>query len=150
MSVKFAYLIEARSGEVKIGCSASPSARAASIAQSSPCEVRLIAQWPATFRDERAFHQRFSDCRTYREWFTPTGSLANFVDQMRGIGVSEIADWNGPFSESQAAREAAKARNLSEKHKANWADPEYRARRARWAAKRRQSATPAPKSERAA
>lgn len=128
----FIYLIEARSGEVKIGCSEQPELRLHAIAQASPCEVRLIAMWRGPFKEEGDLHRLFSEFRVYREWFKPEGALTEFVEAKRSVGVGPIASWGGAYAAEAAARKAAKSRRLSEANKANWADPEFRAERARW------------------
>lgn len=132
MAKRFLYLIEAKTGEVKIGCSNDPVGRAHAICMNSPHEVRLIAMWPGTFPDEHVLHRRFSQFRHYREWFRPEGDLASFVAEMRGAGLPAIAEWGGIYAEDLAARQADKARRISEALKANWADPKFRQRQAEW------------------
>lgn len=134
MVERFLYLIEAKSGEVKIGCSNDPYGRAHAIGMSSPHEVRLIAMWPGTFPEEHVLHHQFSQFRHYREWFRLEGEFAEFVAQKRGVGVELIAPWGGVYTEDFIARQADKARRISAALKASWADPEFRQRQADWRA----------------
>lgn len=146
----FVYLIEAKSGEIKIGCSERPEARAHNIAMASPCEVRLIAKWAGNFSDEKALHRQFSELRIYREWFRPDGDLAGFVAQMRGHGLEKVAAWGGHYADEAAARRAQRAARQSATLKAAWANPSYRAQQAEFreiVKRRRSEAAPAPKTE---
>jgi len=121
------YLIEAKSGEIKIGRSTMPHERVKEIAMRSPCEVRLIAFWPSRFDEENDLHQRFAQYRVYREWFTPVFELAEFVEQMRGHGVSEITPWGSSYSENAETRKLIRAQRHSASMRARSAAKQERA-----------------------
>lgn len=85
------YILEAECGRVKIGCSSTPFARFYVMSANSPCEVRMVAVLPGGHAEERALHKRFASHRVYREWFHLRGDLAEFVESVRGRGVSDKA-----------------------------------------------------------
>lgn len=122
----FVYLIEAQIGVLKIGCSARPETRLKTMAVNSPTPLRLVAIWPGVTADERALHAKFADNRFYNEWFRIEGELAEFVANVRGIGVTAIPDWSDSGPDGSAERKKAGRRKASAKLKALWADPSHR------------------------
>lgn len=126
MRTQFIYLLEATSGEIKIGCSVSPVTRWKTIAASSPCFVNLIAMWPGSFAEEKGLHRKFSDLRTYREWFRNEGELSNLVDARRGQNVPEMPEDIRYCGLPNDERRAALAARQSQKIRAIWADPKRR------------------------
>lgn len=124
--MKFLYLLEAASGEIKIGCSENPWRRQSAIDLSSPHPVRLIAKWPGSHEEERELHKRFRDLGIHREWYRNEGELTAFVDGTRGLGLNDkphhavISEM--PPAEKQAYRTARATATL----RALWADPTFR------------------------
>lgn len=64
---------------VKIGYSASWEERLKTIATSAPLPVDVLLVVPGSLRTERAFHARFVECRTQREWFRCTPEILLFI-----------------------------------------------------------------------
>jgi hypothetical protein len=122
----FIYLIEAEIGFVKIGYSHQPRVRLQTMAGTSVCPLRLIAQWPGGSAEEKALHERFANYRLHGEWFQISGALAAFVLEVWGCGVPSIPRWpdKSPAAREQRKRDVAARR--SETHLRNWADPEFR------------------------
>ena len=123
------YIVEAKNGLCKIGCSKVPVQRAEMIHTHSPIPVRLVAQWPGGHAEERALHLRFNEYRDHNEWFRLEGEVALFVDERRGIGV-EIVEWSQITWQSSVEKRAAFHARIARIMKQHWADPEYRKRRA--------------------
>ncbi len=115
------YLVESQMGLVKIGYSVTPEARTASIQAFSPSLCRLIAKWPAERKAEYLYHRRFASVRAHSEWFSVAGEFADFVAEMRGVGVDSIPDWD-----ALGIRIGDPSPGFSARAKAKWADPEWR------------------------
>jgi hypothetical protein len=126
------YLLEAATGEIKIGCSADPVARWKAISAASPCFINLIAMWPGSFADEHSLHKRFADLRVYREWFRNESGLASFVEAKRGVGAPTMPDEIRFCGLPNEERRAAQSKKHSQKIKAIWSDPDRRALMMRW------------------
>lgn len=137
MSGPYVYLLEAASGEIKIGCSVDPITRWKTIAASSPCFINLVAMWPGSFNEERALHKRFGSLRSYREWFRNEGDLASFVEAKRGQNVPDMPNEIRFCGLSRTQRSEVLRRNQSEKIKAIWADPTRRAEMMRFRSRAR-------------
>lgn len=121
------YLIESECGRVKVGCSQRPESRLATFYTNSPRPLRLIAFWPGGYSDEREIHERFSSYRTHNEWFRLEGAFADFVDERRGLGVTEIPEWVSLHCPN--VRERSKAKRAAAQ-KAIRSDPAWKAEQA--------------------
>lgn len=136
----FIYVIEAKSGVCKIGCSYNPKSRADMVYLHSPIAVRLIAVWQGAQKDERELHLRFADHREHSEWFRIEGNLASFIAEISGLNV-EVPDWSEVSWKSRDARNAVSAERRQRQSmlmKQCWAT-RTPAERAEWVAKLRRS-----------
>lgn len=159
MRVLWLYFVEAQMGMVKCGISFRPEGRAMEISSHSPSPVRLVAKLPANREDERAFQEKFSAYRSHAEWFHLTGSLVDYIDGIRGQGVT-IVDWSAVLWSSREERLQRGAAIRAEKHRKLWADPAFREaaikNQRHWREQRRLKALasaharPTPSEERAA
>lgn len=129
MTSKKIYVVEAATGVIKIGVSQWPEDRVETINTHSPCPCRLIATWDGDHGDERKLHDRFHQFRSHCEWFFPSAAVIAFVAEVRGRGVDRILDWVEITALGRAERWQASRKRQSEKIKALWANPEYRAKR---------------------
>ena len=128
----YVYIIEANNGLVKIGNSAQPFARAQCINLNSPIPCRLIAVWKGRKKDEMALHSRFDEHRRHNEWFVNEGSLADWVEEVRGEGLAEpIQTWANIIFPNRNSSRVEAGRKRSAKLKEKWADPEYRSEQKR-------------------
>ena len=80
------YLMEAvGSGMVKIGiCRGCPSVRRRALQTASAHPLKIIARFPGTISEERAFHRRFKDFHSHGEWFRLEGDLKKFAEDRSG------------------------------------------------------------------
>lgn len=99
----FIYVVEAQNGVLKIGSSAVPHERAATINQHSPVPCRLVAMWPGDSGDESALHKQLAPYRSHCEWFRIEGPVAEFLECARGTGLVEIRPWSSPATHAAAA-----------------------------------------------
>lgn len=60
---------------IKIGFTTNLTSRLKTV----PAE-RVLATMPGTMRDEQAMHARFESARVYREWFTKSPELLDFIE----------------------------------------------------------------------
>jgi hypothetical protein len=65
---------------VKIGTSSNIPKRIKMILTHQPHDVRLLASWPGSVRDEKAVHAMFASSHLTREWFKPTSDLLNYIE----------------------------------------------------------------------
>lgn len=127
----YVYLIESQSGLVKIGASKYPEQRAAQIALAACSPTRLIAVWPASFREEARLHRELAPHRSHREWFRIEGAVADLVTTRIGQGVERIKGWaevveealadiskSERYSRASRAAHAARAHAAAEQHAA--------------------------------
>ena len=138
--MKFVYLLEAATGEIKIGCSDDPWRRREAIDRSSPQPVRLIAKWGGSPEEERGLHARFRVLCIHREWYRNEGDLTAFVDDRRGLGLNVKPDYVIAAEMTTEGRKALRIARLSAAHKANWADPTYREMQTAFRARRKRRA----------
>ena len=122
----FIYVIEARGGFIKIGCSERPTDRLAIIRTHSPLPTRLLAVWPGHQAAERALHDRFAAQRSHGEWFRVEDAALLFVAEVAGRGLAAIETWDHLTFPTHAEKKALKAAKQSAALKANWANPEWR------------------------
>jgi hypothetical protein len=74
------YFIQAGiDGPIKVGMSRDPARRLITLQGANPAELTLLAVVEGNRDDERAIHERFSDCRIRGEWFEPTPELLAFI-----------------------------------------------------------------------
>ena len=66
-------------GPIKIGYSASPEARVASLECGSPFPLRVLKTIPGDAKVERSLHDRFAAHRLRGEWFAPHPDLLAFI-----------------------------------------------------------------------
>jgi Meiotically up-regulated gene 113 len=88
----YVYLIKARSGEYKVGQSKNVGARIRSFATVGPFEFELVHQFPTDdcLSAERLLHQRYSEKRIKREWFS--------LSQLDISDISQLTEFmNGTF-----------------------------------------------------
>lgn len=78
-------------GLVKLGFSEKPKARFSKIASDSPMPCVLLGVWPGDRGDESNIHQRFSQFRVNREWFSLTDEIGAFIQ----ANAIEDADRDG-------------------------------------------------------
>ena len=81
------YFVQAETGgPVKIGRSANPSARLASLQTAHPHLLRIVAKMAGGAEVERAMHRLFaaSRIRPEGEWFNPTPDLVAFIKEVGG------------------------------------------------------------------
>lgn len=77
------YFIQStHGGPIKIGYAANPQKRLNQIQNMSPVPIRMIAAVEGDRRLEFDIHRRFSSQRLYGEWFEPTETLFNFIDNL--------------------------------------------------------------------
>jgi hypothetical protein len=124
--MSYVYVIEARNGLIKIGCSQNPAGRAATVATHSPVQTRLIAMWPGAMADESALHTRFRDFRQHREWFCIVGPVAEFVATNFGRGLESVQSWDDQLFWSGADGRETRHIKRSLAIKERFKDPEYR------------------------
>lgn len=82
------YFVQATTGgPVKIGRSATPRARVASLQTANAAELRIVATVPGGATVERAMHATFAAdrIRAGGEWFNPSPSLAALVKELGGV-----------------------------------------------------------------
>jgi hypothetical protein len=74
------YFLRAREiGRVKIGYSANPKKRIASLQTASPTQLELIRIIEGTKDDEKDLHRKFAKLRIGGEWFTEKDELASYL-----------------------------------------------------------------------
>lgn len=134
--IQWIYLLEAQTGEIKIGCSNDPWGRLYTMVASSPCPIALIAKWPGSFKDEKALHAKYEAHRVYREWFKPEGELAVFSERVRGLNVEDAPEWFHEQSLPHDERKRLRSARLTRIAKDRWADPAYRERVAEFRSRR--------------
>lgn len=76
-------------GPVKIGHSASPSARLTSLQVGSPSVLRVVATMRGGFEVERTLHRAFAKDRLHGEWFDPSRELMAFIDEISRKGSAQ-------------------------------------------------------------
>jgi hypothetical protein len=75
------YFIQAgEGGPIKIGYSANPRDRMASLQTASSVRLKLLGVVPGAGANEQALHERFGDLRTNGEWFLPSARLLGFIE----------------------------------------------------------------------
>jgi hypothetical protein len=81
------YFVQATTGgPVKIGRSATPRARVASLQTANAAELRIVATMPGGATVERAMHATFAADRIRAgEWFNPSPALAALVKELGGV-----------------------------------------------------------------
>lgn len=72
---------------VKIGFSTDVGSRLKTLRTASPGEVILVKVHDGTPATEKAFHDRFKQCRGKGEWFRLEGDLAAFLDGSVSVPV---------------------------------------------------------------
>lgn len=85
----FVYFIT--DGEtVKIGFSAWPLARMATLQNNTPRKLSLLTQCEGIMFNEHEMHRRFSKLRVQGEWFRPNKKMMKLIGRLqRGIPLSE-------------------------------------------------------------
>lgn len=81
------YFVQATNGgPVKIGRSATPRARVASLQTANAAELRIVATMPGGATVERVMHATFAAdrIRAGGEWFSPSPALAALVKELGG------------------------------------------------------------------
>lgn len=81
MIKQYVYAIEG-AGCVKIGRAVAPSFRLATFQSGSPVELKLRGCVVGDHRLERELHERFSEYRRHGEWFSLTGAVAKWVEEL--------------------------------------------------------------------
>ena len=76
--------------KVKIGLSADPVGRVMQIQTNIPFKIELVGFVAANCNQEREIHKMLSPWRLLGEWFKLEGPVVNFVDALRGRGVSTV------------------------------------------------------------
>lgn len=122
----FVYVVEARGGYIKIGCSERPEVRLAAIRTHSPLPTRLLAQWPGAQAEERALHKRFIAQRSHGEWFRFEDGVVRFVAEVMGRGLDAVEAWERVTFPTSDEKKADKAARHSAALRAKWADPAFR------------------------
>lgn len=68
-------------GYVKIGFTGNPiEFRLAGLQTGCPAKLHVYAMIPGTLKDERDLLKRFSEFKTYGEWFRREGSLLSWIE----------------------------------------------------------------------
>lgn len=82
MSQQYVYFIRpvGMDGPVKIGCSARPTTRKASLQCWSPFPLEVVAQTEGNVRTERRFHRLFYASHSHGEWFHGTPELSVVIE----------------------------------------------------------------------
>lgn len=124
--MKFVYLLEARSGEIKIGCSEDPWRRRTTIDICSPQPVCLIAKWAGSNEEERELHHRFRSLSIHREWYRNEGDLTEFVDGKRGLGLNDKPAYVAISELPEHEKKARRIEKCAASNRAHWADPQFR------------------------
>ncbi len=106
MTAGFIYVVEAKTGEVKVGFSASPEARISTLRQSSPTPLRPIAIWPGTRRQELDIHAALSASWKQYEWYNRTLQVDDFLASLDGKKMP-VTDWESIGFRSKAEKRAA-------------------------------------------
>lgn len=73
------FVMASRPRAVKIGYSAKPAERIASLQSASAARLKLLGVCPGTREDESNLHARFADCRIRGEWFRASPELLAVV-----------------------------------------------------------------------
>lgn len=88
-------------GPVKIGCSAKPPVRRATLAAWSPFPLEIAAEIEGDLYLEARFHKRFIAARSHAEWFMATPELLSTIEQIKA-GTFDC-DTLPPFSGHMAS-----------------------------------------------
>jgi hypothetical protein len=70
------------SGNIKIGVSADPLRRIATIGRQNGEEMELLAVIPGSYHKEHQTHIQFSKFNLYGEWFEPAQEIFDFIDSL--------------------------------------------------------------------
>lgn len=88
MKSGFVYFIRAEQvGLVKIGFSADPARRIASLAGGSPLRLDLTVRVSGTQDDERFLHHRFKVDWSHGEWFRASDSILSLIETIKVSGL---------------------------------------------------------------
>lgn len=80
----YVYFIANREqNAVKIGYSASPSARLSNLQTSTPSKLELLATIEGDMQTERQLHHRFAEYRVSGEWFRLADDLVEFIESIK-------------------------------------------------------------------
>lgn len=96
------YIIRGqKTGMLKIGLSAWPEDRRASLQCGSPDILELVYVFKSNI--EKELHKRFSESRKHREWFYPSVELLDFIDSLACSEVHIKSHSPIPAMENMAA-----------------------------------------------
>jgi hypothetical protein len=84
------YFIAGDVGAIKIGISCHVEGRLIAIQTGSPIPLRILAVTPGSYREERAYHQRFAAHRLHGEWFDRHPEIMDEIDRLRAVQVSPV------------------------------------------------------------
>lgn len=81
MTATFVYFLKpvGMGGPIKIGCSADPKTRVATLMGWSPFPLEIIGAVPGDFVHEARLLRQFRAHRLHGEWFSPAPELASFI-----------------------------------------------------------------------
>lgn len=94
--MKRIYFVSDGNGHIKIGSSANPSARVASLQTGTAMKLTLMGHRPGGSEGERLLHDCFAEERVVGEWFRARGKLMEFL-----LDVVEH-DWTEDMSAQDA------------------------------------------------
>lgn len=92
---KYVYFIRpiGEEGPVKIGCSAMPTSRLATLMVWSPLALELAAQAPGGLDLERNIHECFAHLHLHHEWFRASSELTDVINALRaGAAIEDAID----------------------------------------------------------
>jgi hypothetical protein len=111
------------SGYIKIGSSADPQARLATLQTGASIKLRLLAVIPGGINEERALHSELASLRVMGEWFQNAAEIHAVMgnaalDQPHRIGAS-LKQWRDFTSDdlNRMGREAWETRVSSDDHR---------------------------------
>lgn len=77
------YFVQAATGQIKIGTALNVETRLAALRSHSPVALDLLFTMPGGYREERAYHTRFSAHRLHGEWFDPHPDILAEIERLQ-------------------------------------------------------------------
>lgn len=91
--MRLLYVIQAKTGQIKVGLSMHPSERVEQFRIGSPVPIRLIAiLGPGNRLDEINLQRSLDGDHSHGEWFLGEKASA-FATSVMGCGLTSVADW---------------------------------------------------------